>query len=93
MIGIKKALGAKNQFILIEFLLEAVILCLIGCGLGLLMVWGLLGILEKAVNFHFVLSGGNILFGTIVSTFLGLVFGIIPAWMASRMDPVEAMRQ
>jgi len=93
MIGIKKSLGAKNHFILIEFLLEAVLLCLIGCALGLLMVWGLLSILEKTMNFEFVLSTGNILFGTIVSTFLGLVFGIIPAWMASRMDPVEAMRK
>ncbi len=93
MIGIKKSLGAKNHFILIEFLLEAVLLCLIGCGVGLLMVWGLLSGLEKAMNFSFVLSLNNILFGTIVSTFLGLVFGIIPAWMASRMDPVEAMRK
>jgi putative ABC transport system permease protein len=93
MIGIKKSLGARNRFILLEFLLEAVLLCLIGCGLGLLMVWGLLGILEKAVNFPFVLSGTNILIGTLVSTVLGLVFGMVPAWMASRMDPVEAIRQ
>lgn len=93
MIGIKKSLGAKNHFILIEFLLESIILCLIGCGLGMLLVWGLLSILERAVHFEFVLSTFNILFGTIVSTFLGLAFGLIPAWMASRMDPVEAIRQ
>ena len=92
-IGIKKALGAKNYFVLLEFLLEAVLLCLIGCGLGLLMVWGLLSILERAVNFPFVLSADNILFGVITSTIVGLVFGILPAISASRMNPVEAMRQ
>jgi putative ABC transport system permease protein len=91
-IGIKKALGAKNHFVLLEFLLEAVLLCLVGCGLGLLLVWGLLSILEQAVDFPFVLSGGNILFGVITSSIVGLVFGILPAIQASRMDPVEAMR-
>lgn len=91
-IGIKKSLGAKNHFVLLEFLLEAVLLCLVGCGLGLLLVWVLLSGLEKAVDFPFVLSGGNVLFGVIVSSVVGLVFGILPAIQAARMNPVEAMR-
>jgi putative ABC transport system permease protein len=92
LIGIKKSLGAKNYLILLEFLTEAIILSLIGCVIGLLLVFILTQIANRTVNFEFVLSFGNILFGIILSTVLGVIAGIVPAISASRMDPVEAIR-
>lgn len=92
LIGIQKSLGAKNRFILMQFLFESVILCLFGGAIGLLMVWGATVILTKALDFEFVLSFGNILFGTGLAIVIGLISGIVPALMASRLDPVEAIR-
>ena len=92
LIGIQKALGAKNKFILFQFLFEAVILSVIGGLLGMLMVWGITVVLSKALDFEFVLGLGNILIGTGVSTLIGLISGILPAISASRLDPVEAIR-
>ena len=92
LIGIQKALGAKNRFILFQFLFEAVILSLFGGIIGLLMVWGITLVLTKVVEFEFVLSLGNILLGSGIAIAIGLVSGILPAISASRLDPVEAIR-
>lgn len=92
IIGVKKSLGAKNKFILFEFLLEAIILSLIGCVVGLLLVWIITMLANAAVDFKFVLSLQNILIGVIISTALGIIAGIVPAISAARMDPVEAIR-
>lgn len=92
MIGIKKSIGAKNYLILYEFLFEAIILCFIGCAIGLGLVWVLILIANRSVNFEFVLSLSNILFGVVLATILGVIAGIVPAITASRMDPVEAIR-
>lgn len=92
LIGIQKALGAKNRFILFQFLFEAVILSVIGGAIGMLLVWIIAAGLTKALEFEFVLSAGNILFGTSVAGFIGLVSGILPAISASKLDPVEAIR-
>lgn len=92
LIGIQKALGAKNRFILFQFLFEAIILALFGGIIGLLMVWGITIALTKALEFEFVLSMGNILLGSGISITIGLISGILPAISASRLDPVEAIR-
>ena len=92
LIGIQKALGAKNRFILFQFLFEAIILALFGGIIGLLMVWGIAIALTKALEFEFVLSMGNILLGSGISITIGLISGILPAISASRLDPVEAIR-
>jgi putative ABC transport system permease protein len=92
LIGIQKSLGAKNKFILLQFLFEAIILCLIGGIIGLLIVWILAVILTKALDFEFVLSFTNIIVGTGLSIIVGLISGILPAISASRLDPVEAIR-
>lgn len=92
LIGIQKSLGAKNKFILFQFLFEAVILCLIGGIIGLLLVWLITIGLTQALDFEFVLGLGNIILGTSISIFIGLVAGILPAISASRLDPVEAIR-
>jgi putative ABC transport system permease protein len=92
IIGIKKALGAKRYVILLEFLIEAIILCLIGGALGLLLVWGVTALLSQIINFNLYMSLNNILLGVISSVIVGVISGLIPAMQASRMDPVEAIR-
>ncbi|MGO4772493.1 ABC transporter permease [Flavobacterium sp. W22_SRS_FK3] len=92
LIGIQKSLGAKNRFILFQFLFEAIILSVIGGIIGLLMVWGIALILTKALDFEFVLSFGNIILGTTLAALIGLISGILPAISAANLDPVEAIR-
>ncbi|WP_163397933.1 ABC transporter permease [Flavobacterium fluviatile] len=92
LIGIQKSLGAKNRFILFQFLFEAIILSVIGGIIGLLMVWGIAFILTKALDFEFVLSFGNIILGTTLAALIGLISGILPAISAANLDPVEAIR-
>ena len=93
LIGVKKALGAKRYMILLEFLIEAIILCLIGGLFGLAIVFVIVKILSGAIEFELFLSAGNILFGIGLSIFVGIVSGVIPAMQASGLDPVVAMRQ
>lgn len=92
LIGIQKSLGAKNRFILFQFLFEAIILSVIGGIIGLLMVWIITMVLTKALDFEFVLGIGNIILGTGLAAIIGLISGILPAISASKLDPVEAIR-
>ena len=92
LIGIQKSLGAKNKFILFQFLFEAVILSVIGGIIGILLVWLITILLTKALDFEFVLGMGNIILGTSLAAGIGLISGILPAISASRLDPVEAIR-
>jgi putative ABC transport system permease protein len=92
LIGIQKALGAKNKFILFQFLIEAVILSLIGGLIGMFLVWVIAIILSSTLDFEFVLSASNMLLGSGLAAFIGLIAGIIPAISASKLDPVEAIR-
>ncbi|RZJ64548.1 MAG: FtsX-like permease family protein [Flavobacterium sp.] len=92
LIGIQKSLGAKNRFILYQFLFEAVILSFIGGLVGLLMVWGIAALMTNLLDFEFVLGLGNIVLGAGLSAVIGLISGIVPAISASRLDPVEAIR-
>lgn len=92
LIGIQKSLGAKNRFILLQFLFEAIVLCVIGGIIGLILVWIIALVLTNALDFEFVLSFWNIVLGTFLAAFIGLLAGIIPAISASKLDPVEAIR-
>jgi putative ABC transport system permease protein len=92
LIGIQKSLGAKNKFILFQFLFEAVILCVIGGMIGLFLVWIITIVLTKALEFEFVLGMSNIILGTSLAAVIGLISGILPAISASKLDPVEAIR-
>jgi len=91
-IGIQKALGAKNFIILSQFLTESVVLCLLGGVAGLVLV--ALGAYIAAVAFEFdiFLSVGNVALGLLLSAGIGLISGLIPAWMAARLNPVDAIR-
>lgn len=92
LIGIQKSLGAKNRFILFQFLFEAVILCLIGGLIGIVLVWLIALMLTKLLDFEFVLSFSNIMLGSGLAIVIGLVAGILPAISAAKLDPVEAIR-
>jgi putative ABC transport system permease protein len=92
IIGIQKSLGAKNYFILFQFLFEAVILSLIGGLIGLMLIFLLTLALAGAIDFEVALSFKNILLGVLISGVIGLISGIAPALSASRLNPVEAIR-
>ena len=93
IIGIKKALGAQNWVVLSEFLIESVILCIIGGLMGLIFVYLIVTILSNVIDFELYLSFSNIAWGLSLSVIVGMFAGLIPAVLASRMDPVEAMRK
>ncbi|MFN6088882.1 MAG: ABC transporter permease [Cyclobacteriaceae bacterium] len=90
IIGLQKSLGAKNFFILFQFLFESIFLSLIGGLAGLFLVWLLT--LAPFGSLQVVLSVKNIVLGLGVSSVIGLVAGIVPAAMAARLDPVLAIR-
>ncbi len=91
-IGLKKAIGAKSRTILLEFLLESAFLCVIGGFIGLLMVWGLSAILNVFLPFPIIISFNIILLAFSICVILGILSGIIPATIAARMNPVDAIR-
>ena len=92
MIGLKKAIGAKNRSILSEFLLEAAIICLMGGLMGLLLVYLLTLIFTHLFNFPVYISVGILTLAISICIVIGILAGIIPAFIASRMDPVVAIR-
>ncbi len=93
IIGIKKALGAKRFMILLEFLIESVVLCIIGGAVGLLLVQVVIQGLSRIIDFEMFLSANNVMVGVVTSVVVGILAGLWPAWQAARMDPVEAMRK
>ncbi|MFM2207498.1 MAG: hypothetical protein RL213_1473 [Bacteroidota bacterium] len=92
VIGIQKSLGAKNYFILLQFLVESVFLCLIGGGIGLLAVYGLSSVATSLLDFDLTLAVNNVINGVVISAVIGIISGFVPALQASRMNPVDAIR-
>lgn len=92
IIGIKKALGAKRYIILMEFLIEAVILCVFGGIIGLCLVAIALKVISMLIPFGMSMSLVNMVIGVGASIIVGIISGILPALQASGMDPVEAIR-
>ena len=91
LIGIQKSLGAKNYVILIQFLTESVILCIIGGMIGLFFVF-LATLLAGRAGFEMSLSLKNVITGLGISALIGVISGLFPAATAARLDPVEAIR-
>lgn len=91
-IGIQKSLGAKNYFILIEFLTEAVILCLIGGIAGISLVYVVTVVVKNLMEVNLFLSSENIITGIVVSVVIGILSGFVPAYTAAKLNPVDAIR-
>ena len=92
-IGTRKALGARRRSILLQFLIEAVSICLIGGVAGMIVSFGMfLGVRSAAPSFPVEFSADLVLVSMLVSVITGIVSGFAPAWGASRLDPVVALR-
>ena len=93
-IGIRKAIGASRGNILIQFLLEAVVLCMMGCGLGIFLSWAILQVVSTVVastGISFVLDGGIVLLAVLFCFLIGVIFGLYPANKAAKMKPIDAL--
>jgi ABC-type antimicrobial peptide transport system permease subunit len=91
-IGLRVAVGARARDILRQFLVEAVVLCLLGGGLGIALGRGGSLLVQKLLNWPTEPSLPAVIAAVVVSATVGLVFGYYPAWKASRLDPIEALR-
>lgn len=93
-IGIRKAIGATRGTILQQFLVEAVVLCMLGCGIGIFFSWSILriaAVVVSSLSMSFSLNGTVVLIAVIFCLFIGVVFGIYPANKAAKMKPIDAL--
>ena len=93
-IGIRKAIGASRGTILSQFLMEAVVLCMLGCCLGIFLSWAILQTVTTVVsslNMSFSLDGGVVLIAVAFCFVIGVVFGLYPANKAAKMKPIDAL--
>ena len=93
-IGIRKAIGASRGTILTQFLMEAVVLCMLGCCLGIFLSWAILQTVSTVVaslDMTFSLDGGVVLIAVVFCFIIGVVFGLYPANKAAKMKPIDAL--
>ncbi len=93
-IGIRKAIGASRGSILIQFLMESVVLCMMGCALGIFISWSILQILSSivaSINMKFTLDLNIVLVSVIFCFVIGVIFGLYPANKAAKMKPIDAL--
>ena len=93
-IGIRKAIGASRMTILTQFLMEAVVLCMMGCGLGILLSWAILQVVSTIVastGLRFALNGGVVVIAVVFCFLIGVIFGLYPANKAAKMKPIDAL--
>lgn len=91
-IGIRKAIGAGRKRILLQFLIEALVVSVLGGVIGLLLSVGLLELIQYAADIAYTLSGNVVLLALGFSLLVGVVFGIYPANKASKLKPIDALR-
>jgi putative ABC transport system permease protein len=89
-IGVRKAIGAKKRTILLQFLIEAACICLIGGVIALLIAWPATWLMQKVMPA--TLSPAIVCLSLLVSAVTGVLSGFFPAWRAARMNPVDALR-
>ncbi|PID85281.1 MAG: hypothetical protein CSB13_08855 [Chloroflexi bacterium] len=91
-IGIRKAVGALRRDILVQFLMESILLSLVGGFLGIMLGWLMSGVAGQLIELETVVDMGTIALATSFAVTVGLVFGIYPAWRAASLRPIEALR-
>lgn len=93
-IGIRKAIGATRGTILLQFLMEAVVLCMLGCAIGIFLSWSLLriaAVVVSSLSIRFSLNGTVVLIAVVFCFLIGVVFGLYPANKAAKMKPIDAL--
>ena len=91
-IGLRMAVGARSIDILKQFLIESIVMCLVGGIIGILVGHGVSMFIESQLHWPVESSPGAVIAAFAVSASIGMVFGFYPAWKASQLDPIEALR-
>ena len=91
-IGLRMAVGARSRDILQQFLIESIVLCLAGGVVGILLGHGAALLVKYQLKWAVAASPGAVVAAVAVSAFVGIAFGFYPAWKASKLDPIEALR-
>jgi putative ABC transport system permease protein len=92
-VGLRKALGATRKQILLQFLIESALLCVVGGILGLLLATGATQLVGMALQMVMTITPGYVVMSVGVSSIIGIVAGLYPAWKAARLDPIVALTQ
>ena len=90
-VGLRKAIGATRKQIMLQFLIESALLCIVGGTLGLLVAAALTSLLSYLLEITMTITPGYILLAVSVSSLIGIIAGLYPAWKASRLDPIAAL--
>ena len=90
-VGLRKALGATQRQILLQFLIESALLCILGGILGLAVAWGVTQLITFMFEIIMSITPFYIGLSVIVSSFIGILAGLYPAWKAARLDPIVAL--
>jgi putative ABC transport system permease protein len=91
-IGIRKAIGALRRDILTQFLLESMVLSLLGGAIGIMLGWAISSLAGTIFDLTMAIDLGTVLLSASFAAAVGLIFGIYPAWRASNLRPIEALR-
>jgi putative ABC transport system permease protein len=92
-VGLRKALGATRRQILLQFLIESALLCVVGGVLGLLLASGVTILITILLEITMTITVGYVILSVAVSSIIGIVAGLYPAWKAARLDPIVALTQ
>jgi putative ABC transport system permease protein len=92
-VGLRKALGATRKQILLQFLIESALLCVVGGAIGLLLAFGATMLITFLLEITMTITPGYVVLSVAVSSIIGILAGLYPAWKAARLDPIVALTQ